>query len=322
MLELLPFVDFETASREALSFLHSRIGFDLWMVTRTEGDDWIVLQCEDHGYGVKEGDVFYWADSFCSQMVLGRGPRIAAKSESIPAYVAAPIGQQVPIGAYVGVPLVDGEGSLFGTLCAIDPTPQSEQLNDELPMVELISRLLSSLLTAELKLTAQKRASDFSSSACETDPISGLLTKSSWGRVVAAEERRCRLYGHPAGIVSIRIKELANQTHDDSNSFRVDSNMVSLAQSVGNGIRQTLGQADIAARFDRDLFAVIGAERNQTSTAELAESLHKAMIANGIEADIRFACRNPREGLEAAVQALFISELPTPEASHVLVAES
>ena len=72
-----PYTDFESASRAVLAFLHDRLGFDLWMVTRTEGDDWIVLQSEDHGYGVKDGTVFRWADSFFSQMVLGRGPCIA-----------------------------------------------------------------------------------------------------------------------------------------------------------------------------------------------------------------------------------------------------
>lgn len=52
----LSFSDFETAGRAVLAFLHRRLGFDLWMVTRTEGDDWIVLQSEDHGYGVAPGD--------------------------------------------------------------------------------------------------------------------------------------------------------------------------------------------------------------------------------------------------------------------------
>ena len=75
--DLDPFTDFETATRAALSLLHQRLGFDLWMMTRTDGNDWIVLQVEDHGYKVSEGSVFRWADSFCSQMVIGRGPRIA-----------------------------------------------------------------------------------------------------------------------------------------------------------------------------------------------------------------------------------------------------
>ena len=46
------FLNFESAARAVLSFLHRRVGFNLWMVTRTEGEDWIVLQAEDHGYGV------------------------------------------------------------------------------------------------------------------------------------------------------------------------------------------------------------------------------------------------------------------------------
>jgi len=91
------------------------------MVTRTKGDDWIVLHAEDHGYGVENDAVFKRADSFCSQMVQGLGPSMASDSDLMPAYASAPIGKQVKIGAYVGVPLSDADGSLFGTLCAIDP---------------------------------------------------------------------------------------------------------------------------------------------------------------------------------------------------------
>ena len=49
--------DFAGASREVLSFLHQRIGMDLWMVSRADNEDWVVLAAEDHGYGVKQGDV-------------------------------------------------------------------------------------------------------------------------------------------------------------------------------------------------------------------------------------------------------------------------
>ena len=111
---LVPFESFEKASRSVLSLLHQRLGFDLWMMTRTDGQDWIVLQVEDHGYKVKEGSVFRWADSFCSQMVLGLGPRVAPCAQEIPTYAAAPIGQQVAIGAYIGVPIQNSDGSLFG----------------------------------------------------------------------------------------------------------------------------------------------------------------------------------------------------------------
>src|SRR5262245_11920788 len=105
------FPDFAAAAQGVLRLLHNRLGFDLWRVSRTEGEDWIVLRAEDHGYGVEDGTVFRWADSFCARMVEGQGPRIAPRSESVPAYAAAPIGRQVKIGAYVGVPLSRADGS-------------------------------------------------------------------------------------------------------------------------------------------------------------------------------------------------------------------
>ena len=54
-INVLSFGDFETAGRAVLALLHRRFGFELWMLTRTEGDDWIVLHSEDHGYGVAHG---------------------------------------------------------------------------------------------------------------------------------------------------------------------------------------------------------------------------------------------------------------------------
>lgn len=106
-----PFSDFASAARNILSYLHHRLGFRLWMVTRTQEENWIMLQVEDHGYGVQEGDVFCWSDSFCSRMVNGEGPCIAPRVSTVPAYREAPIGKQVSIGAYIGIPIVLRDGS-------------------------------------------------------------------------------------------------------------------------------------------------------------------------------------------------------------------
>ena len=38
-----PYDSFEAASRDVLAQLHKLIDFELWMMTRTEGDNWIVL---------------------------------------------------------------------------------------------------------------------------------------------------------------------------------------------------------------------------------------------------------------------------------------
>jgi hypothetical protein len=99
------FQNFEDASQAVLAYLRGRFGFGPWMTTRTVEPDWIVLNANGQHHGVEPGTVFQWADSFCSRMVRGEGPCIASDVREVPAYLAAPIGEQVEIGAYIGVPI-------------------------------------------------------------------------------------------------------------------------------------------------------------------------------------------------------------------------
>jgi diguanylate cyclase len=288
------FSDFESTSRAVLSFLHNRLGFELWMVTRTEGDDWIVLQSEDHGYGVKEGDVFRWADSFCSQMVQGLGPCIAPKSGLIPAYASAPIGKQVNIGAYVGVPISDADGSLFGTLCAIDPKEQPDSLEAELPLIELLGRMLSCLLVAELKLLSHQRRTERNFLRAALDLETGLMNQIGWDSIVKAEERRCHVYGHPACVIAIRLM--------DSQSTGEQEAAVKLAAHVSRTLKECLGPNDSLARIAPQFFAIMGPERNLEQGNLLAKLVVAALSSNGIATCVGIANRDPRSGMRAAFE--------------------
>jgi len=197
--------DFAGASREVLSFLHQRVGMDLWMVGRADNDDWVVLAAEDHAYGVKEGDVFRWNDSFCSRMVREEGPRVAPRVAEVPAYAGLPFTRQVPIGAYVGVPLVDGDGRLFGTLCGLNRQPMPSSLVEEQAMVEVLADMLSGLLSAELHTTALARLTGNARVDALADPLTGLANRRGWELALAAEEERCRRYGASACVVAIEL---------------------------------------------------------------------------------------------------------------------
>ncbi len=196
-------LNFETAARSVLSFLHRRLGFDLWMVTRTDGEDWIVLHAEDHGYNVTDGTVFRWADSFCSRMVVGLGPRIAPRSDDIPAYASAPIGQQVKIGAYVGVALRGADGGLFGTLCAIDPHAQPASITQDQELLDMLGTLLSGLLQTEMDFASEARRVERAEAEAFSDGLTGIFNRRGWTRLLAGEEQRCRRYGHPAGVIAV-----------------------------------------------------------------------------------------------------------------------
>ena len=296
--------DFAGASREVLSFLHQRIGMDLWMVSRADNEDWVVLTAEDHGYGVKQGDVFRWADTFCSRMVRGEGPRIAPRAVDVPAYAELPFTRQLPVGAYVGVPLVDGEGQLFGTLCGLNPQPMPAAIVDEQPMVEVLADMLSGLLSAELSTTALTREAETARSEALTDPLTGLANVRGWETALAAEEERCRRYGATACVVAIELDGLKAPGVSWAARDAYDAVLVRAAQAL----RQTVRKPDTLARLDDDRFVVLGVECTTAEAMALLRRLEHGVQGAELSAALGMAMRNRSSGLfdtfERAIDAM------------------
>ena len=285
--------DFAGASREVLSFLHQRIGMDLWMVSRADNEDCVVLAAEDHGYGVKQGDVFRWADTFCSRMVRGDGPRVAPSTADIPAYASLPLAEQLPIGAYVGVPLVDGAGQLFGTLCGINPRPMPAAIVDEQPMVEVFADMLSGLLSAELSTTALTREAETARSEALTDALTGLANRRGWETALAAEEERCRRYGATACVVAIELDGLKSPGFAGAARDACDTVLVRAAQAL----RQTVRKPDTLARLDDGRFVVLGVECTTAEAMALLRRLELGVQGAELSAALGMAMRNRSSGL-------------------------
>lgn len=289
------FPDFNAAAKAVLNYLQQTLGFGLWMVTRTEDEDWIVLQAQDQSYGVKQGDVFRWTDSFCSRMVAGQGPRIAPNSVLVPAYAEAPIGNQVNIGAYVGVPLTTGDGMLFGTLCAIDPSPQPDAITQYLPLIELLAKLLSSVLHADMAAAEQTRRADRLQAEAFTDALTGLYNRRGWDQLLAEEEESCASYGFPASVVVIDLDNL--KTVNDSLGHGAGDDLI---QRAGEILRQETRKHDVLARIGGDEFVVLCTECSAMQGQWLGERLHQALLQDQVLASVGVAPRHPSRGLKAA----------------------
>ncbi len=296
-MNLFPTQGFEAAGRAALAHLHHRLGFGLWMITRTQGQDWIVLQSDDHGYGVAPGEVFPWADSFCSQMVRGNGPRIAPDSDIVPAYAVAPIGQRVPIKAYIGVPLTGADGSLFGTLCAIDPAPQPNAITGEQELVELVASMLSTILAAELNLADEVRRAERLQVQAHVDPLTQLSNRRAWDQLLAKEEERCRRYGHPAAVLAVDLDALKG-VNDSAGHAAGDALIVRAAQAL----REVAREIDTVARLGGDEFGMIVVECDNTGADVVLERIREAFARHQVQASVGMAMRSPAMGLALAWQ--------------------
>ena len=274
-----------------------RFGFDLWMITRTDGNDWIVLQSEDHGYNIKPGQVFHWADSFCSHMVQGKAPRIAPYSPNIPLYLEAPINRLVDIQAYIGQPLLKEDGSLFGTLCAIDPHPKSETLVEEAALFDLLAQMLSYILQTELRETQQIRKTEHFEAESLSDSLTGLFNRRAWDKLVSLEEERCKRYGHPTSVLIIDLNNLKT-TNDKLGHAAGDE----LIQKAAFALKEQVRSNDIVARLGGDEFAILSIETNLENADKLINRIKDTFADLGLSAAIGHALRKPTHGLSTAIK--------------------
>lgn len=295
-----PYGDFRITASQVLKFLHQRLGFSVWLVTRADGKDWIVLECEGHvsddpQHDIKEGDVCCWSDSLCSRMVLDQGPCIAPRVGEISAYSDAPLRTRFKIAAYIGMPLVQPDGTLFGTLCAFDPRPQSDEVIKEEPLLELTARMLSTILGAELRAEAEARRAQFAEEKAETDSLTGVFNRRGWDRFLRTEEARCRRYGHNASVFSIDLDHL-KQVNDTFGHNTGDAMLIATAEALSQSTRES----DVVARVGGDEFAILAVHCDQTTTDDIVDRLSESLSKENLHASIGVSSRDATKTLADA----------------------
>ncbi len=283
-------LDFDSTAHEMLALLRNRLAFDLWAITRVEEADWIILYANDNGYGVRDGDAFQWMDSFCYRMVTQAAPRVVPDCHIELAYADAPIGRQLTIGAYIGIPLRYRDGRLFGTLCAIHPEPLPTTIVDELPLLEVLVKMLELVLGTCLDMANQARHLDHAGAASLRDDLTGLYSRRAWDLLLAGEEKRCRLYGHSACVISIHLNDWGHADGDRDLAQR-EKFLVKLSEII----QSTARKQDVVARVEKDKFAILAVESTLAEGNIFLERLELYLRLAQIDASIAIAVREPRQ---------------------------
>jgi diguanylate cyclase (GGDEF)-like protein len=218
------------------------------------------------------------------------------------------------------MPLVRGDGSLFGTLCAIDPSPQPDQIANQQPTIELLARMLSTILEADLKAISEARCAERARFEALVDPLTELWNRRAWEQLMAAEEARCHRYGHPACVVSIDLDGF-KKVNDTKGHLWGDE----LLRKTARALRAATRNHDVVARLGGDEFSVLAVECDDACSLLLLQRLEKALEAEKVKASLGLAHRNPSFGLEhswhEADQAMYQKE-PQEVSHEVLIAIS
>lgn len=295
MLDIQQFPNFDIAIHKSLEFLQECSVFDLWMVTQVDGDDWIVLCANDSSYGIAPGTRFRWVDSFCMRMVAGDGPHVAPDVRLIPAYRNAPMGRQAEIGAYAGFPIWRTDGSLFGTLCSIHPTPQLGDLSAVTLYAELLATLLGVVLSTENGAIQQACTAERAKIVALCDDLTSLYNRRGWNQMLAREDERCRWSGQTACIIVIDLDGMKqiNDTQGHGTGDRV-------LQQAGQAIQAAVRQRDVIARTGGDEFAVLCGDCDRSTGEMLAERIALSFQTFGVAASLGVAAGQRGQPLSMA----------------------
>lgn len=307
MVNVRPFDDFDTTAKAVLAYLQRRLGFDLWLLTRKVGGHAVVLSSQDASYGITDEVRLRWIANYCSRLVLGRSATITTRTSDVGNLVAAPGGAPIPISAYVGIPLKRADGSLFGSLCAINPRPMPEIVHTDQPLVEMLARMLCTLLEQELKTQAENRRAERAQMEALVDQLTQLYNRRGWDQLMAREENRCARFGHPACVVAIDLDNL-KKVNDRLGHAAGDE----LLRRTGRVLAQTVREHDVVARVGGDEFAVLGVECDLHQARSLVDRLATAMDREQIDCSIGVSLRTSERHLvqtwARADEAMYVSK--------------
>ena len=116
-----PFASLDEAINATLSLLADLVGIGLTMIHRIEGDTLVVSHaCDRLGLGIRPPVILRRTDTFCDAVLESLTPLVIDDADADPQWSQLPGKLLVGTRSYISVPIVFGEGRVFGTLCAHD----------------------------------------------------------------------------------------------------------------------------------------------------------------------------------------------------------
>ncbi|MBD1550692.1 GAF domain-containing sensor histidine kinase [Pseudomonas typographi] len=128
-------------------------------IARVTDQHWAACAVLDRlGFGLQVGGELPLPSTLCQEVLASLGTVVIDKASTDPVYRDHDAPRQYRFESYISVPIVLGEGSFFGTLCAFDPLPARLKGSSVQAMMEGFARLIAVQIDSEAQMLRTEAA--------------------------------------------------------------------------------------------------------------------------------------------------------------------
>jgi diguanylate cyclase (GGDEF)-like protein/PAS domain S-box-containing protein len=134
--------------RTLLGVLRSRLGLDTaWLSWFRDGMQvFEVLDGDAEALGLSSGERSSLSGSYCVRVIDGRLPAVIPDTLANQMTLSLPVTRELGLGAYVGAPVLDAEGTTLGTVCAVSQHAKPDLTDTDLRIVRHVAELIGVLV--------------------------------------------------------------------------------------------------------------------------------------------------------------------------------
>ncbi len=260
--------DAATLQRHVLHELRRAMGWELTFLSRFQDGTMVVVAVDGPEDWLAAGTAIPLPSTFCSRMIAGVAPTATGRADDPgDPQNTTPVRTEYGIVSYSGQVIRRRDGSVAGTLCALDrarrelPEPARE-------LGETLARLLAWELdredtVAELKLLAR------------TDPLTGLVNRRVLFEDLTGEVARAQRYGRPLSLVLLDLDHFkqVNDLHGHPVGDRV---LCGVAQRLLEFARA----GELVARLGGEEFGWVLPETGTPGALAAVERFREALAAD------------------------------------------
>lgn len=291
-----PFSTLEQTVEAVANLITPAAPMGLWLVTKVEGEQWIPLAVRDRHYGFVRGATFAWRSTPCMSMVAGKAPCVAGDAARVPAYAGCALQQHFGFSAYVGYPIHDGRGELFGTICGFHPEALDLDEDSLRGRLAAAAQVITTYLAHEELIEDTRRRAERAELESRTDPMTGVLNRRGWELAMDQEQARIARTGSSAAVVLVDLDGL-KRLNDSEGHDAGDAVICRLARVLCTQIRSR----DVVGRLGGDEFAMLLGGIEHNVAAQVVERIRGALTSARVQATLTWSWAGVLGSLEEAL---------------------